>query len=290
MGIILVVSSLIAIIPPLGISILISSGDWLSRFEGSSSVWIGFWGSYLGGIIGTVGVIYVAYLQSKQQRELNRDQNEEQRKLNEEMLVEQREQSKNQIIEAAERLERAENYNRDRMSIETQVRLLEDYIETLKELQNDLYIVKFGLVELIGFDNLRKVHEEEKVRETTPYSESLQKSKNEAEENYLEVKHCFKEFSRSYFSIKFEDVFYRNILLKDRGVDLEETDDSFHHKLDDIINMINSKLKELDINLLIETYADEERRFYGVEGAWRWVRNEKANAYNGLVQLMDELK
>lgn len=283
-------SILIIVIFPLGISYLISTGDWLSWFEGSSSVWIGFWGSYLGGIIGTVGVIYVAYLQSKQQRELNQYQSEEQRELNEKMMVEQRELSENRMVNAARRLERAETYNRERVRIETQVRLLENYIVTLKKLQDDLYIIRMGLVELIGFDSIRNIYKEGTIGETVQHSESLQKSQSEAEENYLEIKKRFNEYKGSYFTIKFEDVFYRNILLKHKDIGLERTEYSFHTKLDGIINMINSKLRELDINLLIETYADEETRFYGVEEAWRWVRNEKANAYNGLVQLMDELK
>ena len=36
-----------------------------------SAPWIGFWGSFAGGILGTLGVIYVAHLQNKEQARLN---------------------------------------------------------------------------------------------------------------------------------------------------------------------------------------------------------------------------
>lgn len=40
----------------------------MNVFQGDlSGPWIGFWGSFAGGILGTVGVIYVAHLQNKEQ-------------------------------------------------------------------------------------------------------------------------------------------------------------------------------------------------------------------------------
>ncbi|SKT34859.1 Uncharacterised protein [Mycobacteroides abscessus subsp. abscessus] len=37
--------------------------------EGDANGWLGFWGSFLGGIIGTGGVIFVAYFQHKEQKD-----------------------------------------------------------------------------------------------------------------------------------------------------------------------------------------------------------------------------
>lgn len=44
--------------------------------------WLGFWGSFLGGILGTFGVIYVARVQYKQQEKILDSQIEEQRQQN----------------------------------------------------------------------------------------------------------------------------------------------------------------------------------------------------------------
>lgn len=44
----------------------------MNVFQGNlSGPWIGFWGSFSGGILGTAGVIYVAHLQNKEQARLN---------------------------------------------------------------------------------------------------------------------------------------------------------------------------------------------------------------------------
>lgn len=61
----------IIVISPLMTSVLSVWAKPLTFIEFDSSVWIGFWGSYLGGIIGTVGVIYVAHLQNREQARLN---------------------------------------------------------------------------------------------------------------------------------------------------------------------------------------------------------------------------
>lgn len=38
------------------------------KVTGDANEWLGFWGSYLGGIIGTLGVLVVAHLQHKEQK------------------------------------------------------------------------------------------------------------------------------------------------------------------------------------------------------------------------------
>ncbi|PTI38900.1 hypothetical protein BU062_12475, partial [Staphylococcus succinus] len=52
---------------PILIGIVIKKTPVLAFSNGDVNGWLGFLGSFLGGIIGTGGVIYVAYLQNKEQ-------------------------------------------------------------------------------------------------------------------------------------------------------------------------------------------------------------------------------
>lgn len=100
---------LIVVSLPLLISCIITWGDWLSYFEGNSTVWIGFWGSYLGGIVGTAGVVIVAKMQMK---------------INQDNLVQM------------------EKDNRDRLKIDTLTTRLEDYRDFLSKYNKSMKAVE----------------------------------------------------------------------------------------------------------------------------------------------------
>lgn len=69
---------LLIVIVTIGISFLIAFGitkfNWLSWSSGSANGWLGFWGSFLGGIIGTLSVLYVAFSQNNKQEQLIADE------------------------------------------------------------------------------------------------------------------------------------------------------------------------------------------------------------------------
>lgn len=83
----LVLTILIILTLPIIIGIFIT---WPKLLFGHTSAdansWLGFWGSFLGGIIGTAGVIYVAYLQNREQRRLNEIQISQMKEENEKSL------------------------------------------------------------------------------------------------------------------------------------------------------------------------------------------------------------
>ncbi|MEW4603631.1 hypothetical protein [Staphylococcus hominis] len=54
--------------------------------EGDANGWLGFWGSFLGGIIGTGGVIFVAYFQHKEQKDFLEKQLKAEKKENDRFL------------------------------------------------------------------------------------------------------------------------------------------------------------------------------------------------------------
>lgn len=78
----------ILLISPFIVSILSIWPKTLTFIEFNSSIWIGFWGSYLGGIIGTIGVVYVARLQNVSQLErLNTTEENERKRLKDTTLI-----------------------------------------------------------------------------------------------------------------------------------------------------------------------------------------------------------
>ena len=57
----IIISSVI--VTPMIVGVGVTMFPYVSDINGDSNAWIGFWGSYIGGIIGTLGVIYVAFIQ-----------------------------------------------------------------------------------------------------------------------------------------------------------------------------------------------------------------------------------
>ncbi|WP_323706487.1 hypothetical protein [Mammaliicoccus sciuri] len=83
----LVLAVLIILTLPIIIGIFITWPKFLfGHTSADANSWLGFWGSFLGGIIGTAGVIYVAYLQNREQRRLNEIQISQMKEENEKSL------------------------------------------------------------------------------------------------------------------------------------------------------------------------------------------------------------
>lgn len=89
----------------------------MNVFQGDlSGPWIGFWGSFAGGILGTAGVIYVAHLQNIEQRRMNAIENKEQIK----------------------RMETVEENERNRLKTSTLLSMLQDYREFIDKYNTHL--------------------------------------------------------------------------------------------------------------------------------------------------------
>ncbi|ATQ50699.1 hypothetical protein CPZ17_09675 [Staphylococcus epidermidis] len=69
----IIISMISAIILMFIVPILLALGmiyvPLIDNAEGDANGWLGFWGSFFGGIIGTGGVIFVAYFQHKEQKD-----------------------------------------------------------------------------------------------------------------------------------------------------------------------------------------------------------------------------
>ncbi|ARQ06025.1 hypothetical protein [Macrococcoides canis] len=81
------------------IGYLITEPKWLfGHTSADANAWLGFWGSFLGGIIGTLAVILVAYLQNNHQLKLLKIQNKEQRILNDQVINLEKQKLKNEVL------------------------------------------------------------------------------------------------------------------------------------------------------------------------------------------------
>ncbi|MFC6291505.1 hypothetical protein BHU61_04240 [Macrococcus epidermidis] len=102
---------------------------WPKELFGHTSAdansWLQFWGSMLGGFIGTIAVIYVAHLQNTKQEQIMRETFEEQRKLNEEQQEEQRKLNKEQQEEQRKlnKEQQEEQRKLNQKSLDTQIAL-----------------------------------------------------------------------------------------------------------------------------------------------------------------------
>lgn len=257
----------IIVLSPILIAIFVTN-DWaftkmLSKVDGNSSIWIGFWGSYLGGALGTIGVIFVAQLQNKEQRRLN----------NEVM----KEQLRN--------IEKVERNNNERLKIETKINILKEYNKNLHKIISERNKFESITLELIHH---RKI---------------INKFKDHATiiENHIEsfeiLQKEIKVLTDDYFTTLFDEVTFVNYVLRIEKSHLqkpmdtqyqEDVDDLlFLLKSDDIIRTMQIKFEE-DINE--ENYIDKmeqlHKSFYNI---YEWTLNEIANSNKDLGEILSYL-
>lgn len=206
----------IIVISPLIISVLSIWAKPLTFIEFDSSVWIGFWGSYLGGIIGTIGVIYVANLQNNKQREEN-----------EIIMAEQRELNQNQIDSQIDSLDKVEEFNRERLKIQTQISLLEKYLSIVANLRIDIDYFNDNVMKMISsYLTLKDLVEDESAYER---KEDMKNLKTEIEVSWNNIK----SIKKSHFLKSFKIILHQQLLLS-------STDISFKEVSPDALNAFSS--------------------------------------------------
>lgn len=105
-------------------------------YKGTPEGWLGFWGSFLGGVLGTLGVVYVARVQYKQQEKILDSQ-----------IEEQRQQNKFNRIQAV-LINRQEAYNRYLLDLANYREIYIDLAEySNDELQNISHLNKVRFLE-----------------------------------------------------------------------------------------------------------------------------------------------
>lgn len=239
------------IIFPLIISYLITAGEWLSWFEGTSNVWIGFWGSYLGGVVGTAGVIYVAQLQNNTQKES---------------------------------LETIENHNRERLSIQTKLDMIQNFKNELNTFKNEVDEYKGSFATL--------------VEEAINYDMSIDLGYSAEDSELIFSKHQnkFVSLGPKYFSDLFSTIETNSILLSQlKDVELEAfsiEDRKNFEKLDEIVRYVKienidainkkSNIFNLDLNS-IEFLSP----FQLASGGLDYMNKELSSAQSKLVNKID---
>lgn len=180
----------IIVISPFMISVLSIWAKPLTFIEFDSSVWIGFWGSYLGGIIGTIGVIYVAQLQNKKHQEEN-----------EKMMIEQRKLNQKQIEYQNFSLHKTEKDNRKRLSIQTKLEMLNEFKKSLHIFKREVDDYKrdyLTLIEAVNNYNFSKEHNYKLL---------------EAEKNLNNIKNRFTSIGLNYFADTYKTIELNSSLL-----------------------------------------------------------------------------
>jgi len=265
----LVLLIFILFVLPIAIGSIITFGSWLSFIDGNSNIWIGFWGSYLGGILGTIGVIYVAYLQNKMQQD----------------------NLEKQFDAQLENLHRTEKLNRERMSIQTKIKMFEDYADNLNFLHSKMMSLRFTLIKIFGnydlyntYSRHKNVFSEERINNLENQILTLIKEMNIGinlpleTENILYITNTFIDLG-----YELEGDFNLNIVFE-----IERLIDFFEHRIPEyqelliFISGLNNKeetyqsLNSVNVNV-VEDYID-------------WLRNERANARIEILTLLKKLE
>lgn len=267
---ILLLLMLTLIIFPLIISYLITAGEWLAWFEGTSNVWIGFWGSYLGGVVGTAGVIYVAHLQNSKQQEQN-----------EQMMKWQSKDSDKQIEAQINSMYRVEQYNRERLRIETQIKLLENHTIKVKKLYEDILFLRVKLIRLV---NNRKLANQLKM---------LDDNDQKLEEEFISLKEIFSNYNSGYVKNISQDILYLNSVLYHEDVQLELPEYDAPQAVDKMLDLINSPLKEFDVEELERQFGTKKKnnkiKYDDLDKCAKWLSDELSSTHKSISKLIKKL-
>ena len=243
----------ILFISPFIVSILSIWPKTLTFIEFDSSVWIGFWGSFAGGILGTAGVIYVAYLQNAAQKSS---------------------------------METIEKNNLKRLRVQTLLNLLDDSNKEVSDLLNDVIPILSNIngvvknMNELRMMNLSKLTGIPSVDDDSHFSKNLQHYRN----NLLRM-----ELTPKYITNKLGQLEYKNLILIEQGLVLNKKlngQESVY--MDKVIEEICSnnfsefKLKEI----ITEASKCEEKDYSKI---LEWLLLEQSLIHNASSQLLDEL-
>lgn len=250
----IIIGLLTVLLLPIPISLIISSGNWLSFIDGNSTVWIGFWGSYLGGIIGTIGVIYVAHLQNKEQRDS---------------------------------LEIIERDNMKRLRIQTILDLLENYNKDVNKLSNEVVDIQTKIKKIVELVlNLDIMNLETMSENYNPNTIStLEKDISAERQKLIEM-----DIPSGYIVTKLGDIEYKNILLSSCDINLKQRLTGEEAKYyDQIINhLCSSEYNHFHfIEMIKESQRDDNKNFEKVS---TWLQGEKMKTYIASGNFLHKLK
>lgn len=125
----LIIAILLVTLSPVAVALGITWPKFLfSHTSADANSWLQFWGSMLGGFIGTVAVIYVAYLQNAKQEEQLKIQNTLQEKLLDRQISENEKQNN--------KLYNLEQYKLKRETLINILNMLSEYEKAYNEFEN----------------------------------------------------------------------------------------------------------------------------------------------------------
>ena len=151
--VILVISIILILLVPLIIACGVTFLPGVSIFHGTSSSWIGFWGSFMGGILGTIGIIFVAYLQNNKQQEENEKMMITQRELNMRQMNDQNMNHQKHLDAQASIMHETEQFNKQRIAVQFEMDILQQYNSEIEKMHDFMYKLKYDIKYYIGYRN-----------------------------------------------------------------------------------------------------------------------------------------
>lgn len=217
--------------------------------------WIGFWGSFSGGILGTAGVIYIAYLQNQSQ---------------------------------IDRMNEAEKHNRERLRIQTQLEFLEKYREDVERLRLDVDLFYLDSNKMISsFIILNNLFKEKNAEDRSDDLKQLETEVNVKWEN-------IKKINRSHFLKSFRSITHQKIVLSSIEIKVGEIPadilDAFE-SLDEAAKFLDHY--NLHLDAFITTRTDKKSDYdYVVKGydkADKWLGDEEIIIHDNISRLINRL-
>ncbi|AKG74412.1 hypothetical protein [Salinicoccus halodurans] len=247
----------LAVLTPFIVAIGITNFPLVNLVSGTSNGWLGFWGSFLGGILGTIGVIYVAHLQNEKQ---------------------------------IDNLKMVEADNKKRLQIETEIDLLKSYQSDINILENDISLYKEIVSKILN--NLEskdafKTTKSDKTNDKEIYQDRIDVLTRKIE--YIESNHFSTLFNKiELMNIVLKESSYINLMPLPSGNEFEELDkiiDSLKDGID--INSFHKSFANFD---LMEIGTDNYMKENVFEKLHSWLIIENGEIHKSLSNLLRNLR
>lgn len=250
--VLLLVGISVIILIPIAIALGVTFLPFVSRIYGTSNAWIGFWGSFMGGILGTIGIIFVAYLQNKEQRDS---------------------------------MIKIEEHNMNRLLMQTLLDLTISYSKDLHYTSLKITDIQSKVKKIIEHSQELEAIRTRKSNNDGPITDQTHRHIDSIRNDLKEMK-----IPSGYVVSSLANLEYQNLVLSTKDFKLEEPlkgkEALYFDKIIDCL--ISSDYKNQKFyKLYLETQSDKEKNFGEVSD---WLLKERTNISQTSTNLLEKLE